>query len=177
MHFLSVKENCLNSQWYVLQNKYQKENSLYRLLVDRGFEVFYPRLRVKPVNPRSKKEKPYFPGYMFVFTDLSQVNIRTLQRMPFVIDLVNFGGSPAVVPDYVVETLRKNLENQTKTMNVPKKFNPGERVKVLQGPFTGYEGIFDKSLAGETRVRILLSLLGNKKMMLELSTNDISKNN
>lgn len=167
----------MNAQWYVLQNKYQKENSLYRLLVQRGFEVFYPRLRVKPVNPRSKKEKPYFPGYMFVFTDLSEVNIKTFQRMPFVIDLVNFGGSPAVVPDYVVNALQKDLENQSETMYAPKKFNPGERVKVLQGPFSGYEGIFDKGLAGETRVRILLSLLGNKKMMLELSTDDISKNN
>ena len=167
----------MNSQWYVLQNKYQKENSLYRLLLEKGFEVFYPRLRVKPVNPRSQKERPYFPGYMFVFTDLSRVNIKTFQRMPFVIDLVNFGGSPAVVPDYVVDTLRKNLENQAETMKTPKKFNPGEKVKVIQGPFSGYEGIFNKDLAGETRVQILLSLLGNKKMMLELSANDISKNN
>lgn len=170
-----LEEHGLNAHWYVLQNKYQKENSLYRVLVDKGFEVFYPRLRVNPVNPRSQKERPYFPGYMFVFTDLTKVNIKTFQRMPYVIDLVNFGGRPAEVPEYVIDSLRKNLENQPEGSGIQRKFNHGESVKILKGPFTGYEGIFDKSLAGETRVRILLSLLDNKKIMLELSVSDVSK--
>ena len=163
------------SQWYVIQNKYQKESSLYKLLVDKGFEVFYPRLRVNPVNPRSKKERPYFPGYMFVYTDLSKIHIRTFQRMPYAIGLVNFGGEPAAVPDHVIDTIRKNLDECESDFISQAKFESGEAVKVLNGPFSGYEGIFDKSLAGETRVHILLSLLNDKQILLDLSSTDIEK--
>ena len=163
------------TQWYVIQNKYQKESSLYQLLRDKGFEVFYPRLRVNPVNPRAKKEKPYFPGYMFVRTDLSEVQITTFQRMPYAIGLVNFGGEPATVPEHVVDTIRKNVEDLGTARQNGQKFRPGESVKVLNGPFSGYDGIFDKSLAGETRVQILLSLLNNKKIMLELASTDVEK--
>jgi len=165
----------LITQWYVIQNKYQKESSLYQLLRDKGFEVFYPRLRVNPVNPRAKKEKPYFPGYMFVRTDLSEVQITTFQRMPYAIGLVNFGGVPATVPDHVVDTIRKNIEDMGTDSRNGQKFRPGESVKVLRGPFSGYDGIFDKSLAGETRVQILLSLLNNKRIMLELASTDVEK--
>jgi transcriptional antiterminator RfaH len=159
----------------VIQNKYQKESSLYQLLVDKGFEVFYPRLRVNPVNPRSKKERPYFPGYMFVYTDLSKVQLRTFQRMPYAIGLVNFGGEPATVPEHVIDTIRKNLDELNLDMSPNEKFTSGEAVKVLNGPFSGYEGIFDKSLAGEARVQILLSLLNDKKILLELSAADVAK--
>ena len=163
------------NQWYVIQNKYLKESSLYQLLRDKGFEVFYPRLRVNPVNPRAQKEKPYFPGYMFVRTDLSSVQINTFQRMPHAIGLVNFGGVPATVPDHVIDTIRKSLDDLGMDIQPRQKFLPGESVKVLKGPFSGYEGIFDKSLAGETRVQILLSLLDNKKIMLELAFTDVEK--
>ena len=171
------QENNVIGQWYVIQNKYRKESSLYRLLEDKGFEVFYPRLRVDPVNPRSKKEKPYFPGYMFVYTDLSEVQIRTFQRMPYAIGLVSFGGVPATVPEHVIATIRNNLELDQSEIKSKKKFHQGEAVKVLSGPFSGYEGIFDKSIAGETRVHILLSLLNDKKVLLELSAADIEKSN
>jgi len=165
----------LINQWYVIQNKYRKENSLFYLLREKGFDVFYPRLSVDPVNPRSQKEKPYFPGYMFVRTDLSAAQLTTFQRMPYAIGLVNFGGVPATVPDHVIDTIRKNVEDFEMDTHSGQKFSPGESVKVLKGPFSGYEGIFDKSLAGETRVQILLDLLNNKKIMLELASTDIEK--
>ena len=37
------------------------------------YEVFYPCLRIHPVNPRSRKIVPYFPGYLFVEADLELV--------------------------------------------------------------------------------------------------------
>ena len=163
------------NQWYVIQNKYQKESNLYQLLRVKGFEVFYPRLRVNPVNPRAKKERPYFPGYMFVRADLKTVQMNTFQRMPNAIGLVTFGGVPATIPDHVIDTIRKNVEDLDVEDQTGQKFRQGESVKVLKGPFSGYEGIFDKSLAGETRVQILLSLLDNKKIMLELASTDVEK--
>ena len=54
----------MSLQWYALRSKPNKEGPLWREVHAQGFEVFYPEIRVQPVNPRSRKVRPYFPGYM-----------------------------------------------------------------------------------------------------------------
>ncbi|HEB63956.1 MAG TPA: hypothetical protein ENJ02_00220, partial [Chloroflexi bacterium] len=63
----------MSANWYVLRSKARKEDAVYAQALQRGLEVFYPRLRVNPVNPRARKVRPYFPGYMFVRVDLEAV--------------------------------------------------------------------------------------------------------
>ena len=60
-------------QWYALRSKTRKEDIVWKQVNSRGIEVFFPRIRVHPVNPRSRKIKPYFPGYMFVRLDLAEM--------------------------------------------------------------------------------------------------------
>ena len=60
----------MSYQWYALRSKSRKEDAVWRQLQSQGYEVFYPCLRVHPVNPRSRKIVPYFPGYLFVEVDL-----------------------------------------------------------------------------------------------------------
>jgi len=64
-------------QWYALRSKPHKEEAVLHQVVTRGYEVFYPRLRVKPVNPRARKIQPYFPGYMFIHVDLEEAGLST----------------------------------------------------------------------------------------------------
>ena len=54
----------MSLQWYALRSKPNKEGPLWREVHAQGFEVFYPEIRVQPVNPRSRKVRPDFPGYM-----------------------------------------------------------------------------------------------------------------
>ncbi len=61
--------------WYALRSKPRKEDVVWRQLHTQGIEVYYPRLKVQPVNPRSKKVRPYFPGYMFVQTEIETVGL------------------------------------------------------------------------------------------------------
>ena len=72
-------------QWYALHVKPHKEQSVDDLLRSREMEVFYPPLKVKPVNPRARKIRPFFPGYMFVYLDLEEAGKnyqRVLQEYP-----------------------------------------------------------------------------------------------
>src|SRR6266540_2341333 len=77
--------------WYVMRSKPNKEELLYQQLLLREIDTYYPSIQVHPVNPRSLKIKPYFPGYLFIRTNLEIVGISTLQWLPGAIDLVNFG--------------------------------------------------------------------------------------
>ena len=68
-------------QWYVLQSKPQKESLLHDQLCLRGIEAYYPRLYLKPANPRARKSRPYFPGYLFIHVDLENTGLSRLQWM------------------------------------------------------------------------------------------------
>lgn len=69
-------------RWYAQQSKPQEEGLLYEQLCLRDIETYYPLLRVKPVNPRSKRAKPYFPAYLFIYLDLEKIGFASLQWMP-----------------------------------------------------------------------------------------------
>src|SRR5512134_170722 len=100
----------MNLPWYVLCSKPNKEMILWRELAARGFECLYPRLLLRPVNPRSRKVRPYFPGYLFLRAELEQVGVSTFQWMPYSTGLVCFGDAPATVPDHIVEAIFRHVE-------------------------------------------------------------------
>jgi transcription antitermination factor NusG len=144
-------------------------------LLTKGYEVYYPTLKIDPVNPRAKKERPYFPQYMFVNTDLKETQEQVLQRMPYVISLVKFGGIPATISQRAIKMLRSKIDQFNENHEPEKEFEKGDIVEIVEGPFSGYEGIFDKSFSGEQRVQILLTLLSDKKLRVELSKSDLNK--
>ncbi len=150
--------------WYALRAKPRKEDVVWRQVRSEGFEVFYPRIRVNPVNPRARKLKPYFPGYMFVYTDIEQVGTSIFQWMPHTLGMVSFGGEPAYVPENLIHELRKRIEEISQAGGeVFDGLKPGDPVIISAGPFKGYEAIFDARLPGTERVRVLLVLLSNQR--------------
>ena len=162
--------------WYAMQSKSNKEEALYEQLHNQGVEVFYPRIRVTPVNPRSKKIKAYFPGYMFVHVDLAEVGISTLKWMPFARGMVIFDQEPATVPDGLIQAVRLRVEQINMVGGeVFSGLKKGDDVFIHQGPFTGYEAIFDVRLPGSERVRVLIKLLSNRQMPVELYAGQIQQ--
>ena len=103
--------------WYVIRSKPNKEEFLAEQLTAYGVKVFYPKIRVKTVNPRARKLKAYFPSYMFVQVDLDTVSSSTLHWMPGAINLVSFDGQAATVP----ETLIAAIERQVDQINAAQK--------------------------------------------------------
>jgi transcription antitermination factor NusG len=161
-------------RWYALRSKPYKEEVLWQQTLKRGYETFYPRLQVQPVNPRARRVKPYFPGYMFVRVDIEVVGISTFRWMPYSLGLVTFGGEPAYVPDSLIDVLdirvKEINESGGETFD---SLKPGDRVRIQAGPFTGYEAIFSTRTNGNERVRVLLELMSDRSVILELSADQI----
>lgn len=162
--------------WYVLHSHPNKEDALWRHLTSKHVEVFYPRQRVQPVNPRSRKIRPYFPGYMFVKVSLDDVGANFFEWMPWAQGLVSFAGEPATVPDALVESIRKRVgEISVAGGELFDGLKEGDRVVVQSGPFDGFEAIYDGRLPGSERVRILLKMLGPRQIPVELPAGQIHK--
>jgi transcriptional antiterminator RfaH len=155
--------------WYALRSKPRKEDVVWKQVREQGFEVFYPRLRVQPVNPRSRKIKPYFPGYLFVRVDIEAVGLSTFQWMPHSTGLVSFGGEPSPVPDNLIYAIQRRVEEIIEAGGeLFDALHKGDQVGISYGPFEGYEAIFDARLPGTQRVRVLLKFLSDRYVPVEL---------
>ena len=164
----------MTAAWYALHSKPNKEEFLCDQLLSHRMDAFCPRLRVKPANPRARKSKPYFPGYVFVKADFGQVNMSALGWMPGATGVVSFDGQPASVPDGLIHAIEHRVDEiNLAGGEVLAKIRPGDAVIIQDGPFAGYEAIFDARLAGLERVRVLLKLLQKRQFPLELSVAQI----
>jgi transcriptional antiterminator RfaH len=158
--------------WYVIHSKPNREDFLCEQLRSREIEVFYPCLHVKPVNPRSRKIKAFFPGYLFVNVDLEVISLSSIAYVPGANRVVSFDNEPATVPEEVIASIRKNVDriNQaSKTGDYGLKH--GDRVIITDGPFKGFEAIFDTRLEGTERVRLLIHLLHGQQRKVQVPAN------
>jgi len=151
--------------WYVLHSKPNNEELLWEQLSNRKVETYYPRIRVQTVNPRARRVKPYFPGYIFIHTDLEEIAPSTLQWMPGVRGFVSFDSQPSMVPEPLIHAVKKRVDEiNTAGGELLEGLKHGDLVEIKSGPFSGYEAIFDVRLPGDERVRVLLKMLQGKSL-------------
>jgi transcription antitermination factor NusG len=163
-------------QWYVLRSKPRKEAALERYARLNAYEVFYPTIPVKPVNPRASKVKAYFPGYLFVRTSLSEEGESAFRWMPFSAGMVYIGGEPARVDELVIRAIRTRVAEIWEAGGlVFDDLMPGDRVLIQEGAFEGYEAIFDARISGSKRVKVLLKMLNDRFVPLVVDAGLIAK--
>lgn len=164
----------MTTPWYAMRSKPNKEDFLARQFEMQGVKVFYPRIRVRLVNPRARKVRPYFPGYIFVQVDLEQMCRSTLQWLPGAAGLVSFGGEAASVPESLINAIRRRVDEvNASDAGLLKGLSQGQVVMIQAGPFAGHEAIFDVCLSGDERVRVLLKLINKQQLPLELPAGQI----
>ena len=160
--------------WYTVHSKPNQELLLWNQLQLREVESYYPRLRRKPVNPRARREVPYFPGYMFIRVDLENFPLSRIAWLPGMQRLVAFGGQPAWLMDEVLEAIRHQVEVANQVAQDPLvDLRRGDVVRIKCGPFAGYEAIFDARINGKERVRVLLKLLQSQQVSLEVPATEL----
>ena len=167
----------MTDNWYALRSKSRKEDVVWRQVRSQGYEVFYPLLKVQPVNPRARKLKPYFPGYMFVNVDIERIGISAFQWMPHALGLVCFGDEPAIVPENLIYAIKKRVDEISAAGGeLFAGLQKGDAILISDGPFAGYEAIFDARVPGSERVRVLLQLLNSQRQVpLELTAGQIKQ--
>ncbi len=169
-----IQSPSMTLNWYALRSKPRKEELVCRQVLSQGVDVFFPRLRIQPVNPRARKWKPYFPSYLFIHADLEQLGQSIFQWMPHSLGLVTFGGEPAIVPDHLIYAIRQRAnEIAAAGGEVFDGLKQGDIVRITMGPFEGFEAIFDERIPGGERVRVLLQFLDSRKVRAEIEASGI----
>ena len=138
--------------WYALYTRPRHEKKVLEILTNKGDEVFLPLLKTKRQFKDRKREVelPLFPSYIFSKFEFKERF--SILETHGVMKIVNFQGSPAIVPDWQIESLKKILENP-QTLQLENYFRQGDVVEVKEGPFKGLRGTV-KQLRGESRLAI-----------------------
>ncbi len=166
----------MTAHWYALHSKPMKEALLWEQLSLRQIESYYPCIAAQPSNPRARRVKAYFPGYVFGRLDLEQTNMMALYGLPGSSGIVAFGGVPSHIPDTMIAAIRLWVgEIHTVSGEVFGGLKEGDVVTIEDGPFKGYEAIFDARASGDERVRIFLKFLNRQQFPLELPGRQIQR--
>lgn len=146
--------------WYLVHTKPRQEQRALENLERQEYPCFLPLVPVESVR-RGRlvvTQQALFPRYLFILLDdgLQARSWGPVRSTVGVTRLVTFGVEPARVPHDLVEQLR--LQIQDLAAAPQPLFQPGQAVRITQGPFAGLDCIFQMP-DGEQRAMVLLSLL------------------
>ena len=158
-------------RWMVLFTKPRKERTVLETLEARGLDAYLPRL-VFHTRRGNLVEQPYFPRYLFARLDWEAAGVADVRWTPGLTSVVTFHGQPAWLPDDKMAYLRDRIDHLDGDAFL--RLRGGERIRVRRGPFADLEVILDGYLNGESRVAVLLRILGRDTRVL-LRADDVER--
>ncbi|CAM3692522.1 transcription termination/antitermination protein NusG [Flavobacterium gelidilacus] len=175
-------------KWYVVravsgqENKVKNyiETEINRLgLSDYVSQVLVPTEKVVQVKDGKKisKEKVYFPGYIMVEANLTGEIPHIIKSITNVIGFLGETKGGDAVPlrqSEVNRMLGKVDELAVNADNVAIPFASGETVKVIDGPFNGFNGTIEKVNDEKRKLEVMVKIFG-RKTPLELSFMQVEK--
>ena len=155
-----MPQDKLITSWYVLHTKSRFENVVSDGLSKKAIDVFLPKITVASRRKDRKKmiRMPLFPGYVFVRSNLRPDHHLEIVKTVGAVKLVGNTQGPVPVLDETVESLKIMVASE-KPITTGSRFLQGDRVMVINGPFTGVIGIFDR-YRGIDRVIVHIEALG-----------------
>ncbi len=160
------------SNWFVLYTKSRFENVVHESLQKKSLESFLPKIKVASKRRDRKRiiEVPLFPGYLFVKTVLLPHAHLEIVKTAGVVRLIGNKNGPVPVPVDAVESL-KIMVTSGFPVSTGSRFQKGDRVLVVAGPFTGVTGFFLR-YRGTSRVIVYIEALG-RYAQVEVDSQDI----
>ena len=144
--------------WYVIQAQTRKEREVETGLQRQGLEIFLPMVTV-PSRRRDRKvtlRVPLFPGYLFINARLNTQIIHKIIKAHYVFRLLG-NGRPVPIPEAEIEAIKAIVSGDHPYY--PWRFlEKGKRVRVIDGPLTGVDGIILEKREQKRRLVVSVDL-------------------
>lgn len=145
--------------WYAIHTRSHFENLVADQLTARGFSLFLPQMGVWSKRLQTTRAEPMFPGYLFIHHGMEKRSYVEILQARGVVRVLE-GGWNRLTP--IADGEMEGIQRVVKA-GVPVSphlyFNKGDRVRVLDGPLTGLEGIFVRDKPNKRRLVVSIDLL------------------
>ena len=184
-----MSENNIEKKWYVIRAVSGQENKIKayieaeisRLeLGDYVEQVLVPTEKVIQIRNGKKvhKEKVYFRGYIMIQANLSGEIPHIIKSITNVIGFLGEtkGGDPVPLRQSEVNRMLGKVDELSvdADANVAIPFTKGETVKVIDGPFNGFDGTIENINEEKRKLEVMVKIFG-RKTPLELSYMQVEK--
>ena len=167
----------MDKQWFVLHTltgqEYKVKESIQRRLkleemeeyVD---EVIVPTEKVSEVKRgvRSTQTRKFFPGYVLVNIALYDENKQLREKVWFFIretpGIIGFVGGDRPVPlrPKEVDMILQQVEEKKEKVKPKVVFEPGETVKIIDGPFMNFSGVVEEVDPDRGKLKVSVAIFG-----------------
>ena len=155
--------------WFVIHcysgyEKKVKHNLEQRIetmgMADQIFQVVVPteeEIEVKE-GKRRTVERRVFPGYILVQMKMNDDSWYVVRNTPGVTGFVGMGNKPTPLRSEEVTGILKRMEAEAPKVKVT--FKPGQKVRIIDGPFNDFLGVVDEIDMDKAKARVMVSFFG-----------------
>lgn len=176
----------MTKRWYVVHAYSQYENSVMKALKERigraGLEeqfgdILVPTEEVVEIKDGQKRttERKFFPGYVLVQMDMNEDTWHLVKSTPKVLGFI--GGTPdkpAPISDKEAEKILNRVEEAVEKPKPKTLYEPGEAVRVTEGPFADFSGVVEEVNYDKNRLRVAVLIFG-RSTPVELEFGQVQK--
>ncbi|ODN42829.1 transcription termination/antitermination protein NusG [Piscirickettsia litoralis] len=176
----------MSKRWYVVQaySGYEKrvvnllkEHMKAANLEDKFGEILVPTEEVVEMRSgqKRKSERKFFPGYVLVQMEMDEEAWHLVRNVPRVLGFI--GGTaerPAPITDAEADRILNRLKDGENKPRPKTLFEPGEIIRVIDGPFADFNGTIEEVDYEKSKVRAAISIFG-RSTPVELDFGQISK--
>jgi transcription termination/antitermination protein NusG len=175
-------------KWYVVHTYSGFEEKAKQALLERAKseglaarvgDVFVPKVAKEQTTKTGKKktiEKTSYPGYIIVQLSLDDHTRLLVKNTPKITGFVGDSRNPRPLTDQEVLRLRspEAAKEQAAAVQRQVQFEKGETVKVIDGPFTNFDGVVDEVKPDKSKLRVLVAIFG-RETPVELDFTQVKK--
>ena len=162
----------MDHQWYVLQVYSNYEKKVQKMLEERikitGLsssisEIVVPIEEVIELKKGEKKttERKFFPGYVLIKMKMDSDVWHFIKSVP---NVMGFLGGTADKPSPISDNEALRILNQAEdSKDMPRPtitYQPGEVVRVIDGPFNDFNGVVENVNYDKSKLRVAVQILG-----------------
>ena len=140
-------------------------------------EILVPTEEVVEIREGSKKrsERKFFPGYVLVQMEMDDETWHLVKEVPKVLGFI--GGTtekPAPITENEANSILNRVQEGVDKPRPKVLFEPGEVVRVTDGPFNDFNGVVENVNYEKSKVRVAVQILG-RSTPVELEFDQVEK--
>lgn len=173
-------------RWYVVHAYSGFEKQVMRTLKervalhemeDRFGEILVPTEEVVEMREgkKRKSERKFYPGYVLVQMEMDDATWHLVKNTPRVLGFI--GGTkdkPAPITEKEAEAILRRVESGADRPKPKTLFEPGEIVRVIEGPFADFNGVVEEVDYDKSRVKVAVLIFG-RSTPVELEFGQVEK--
>lgn len=173
-------------RWYVVHAysgfEHQVKRSLEERIARAGVEdkfgdILVPTEEVVEMRAGQKRrsERKFFPGYVLVNMELDDETWHLVKDVPKVMGFI--GGTadrPAPITEREADQILQRVQEGVDKPRPKVLFEPGELVRVIDGPFNDFNGVVEEVNYEKSRLRVAVLIFG-RSTPVELEFSQVEK--